>query len=191
MPHTSVGSRSKCMLTVLHLWRCILLTSPPAQWIFSFFFSPSVPGGSWKAFSAAKRDPLLSRGFFIPHVFVPMLSQMRPKVSTSSPCSPPSIALSSSPGSLAQGMFFFFISSMSARAQPIGKERYGMQVMKAESLLSLPLNVFFWSNENYFFFPQINMFIFLITKKCLEFCTSVEMCIEPTSCLTVSRWTCF
>lgn len=108
MPCTSVCSRSKSMLSVLLFWRLELVPFSQVHQHseYSLFLSPSVPAGSYKTFSAA-RDPLLSRGFFIPHIFVPMLSKMRSEASTSSLCSPLPITSSSSPGSLTPGVCVF------------------------------------------------------------------------------------
>lgn len=80
MPCTSVCSRSKNMLSVLRFWRLELVPSSQVHQHseYALFFSPSVPAGSYKTFSAA-RDPLLSRGFFIPHIFVPIYPKWGPK----------------------------------------------------------------------------------------------------------------
>lgn len=160
MPCTSVCSRSKNMLSVLRFWRLELVPSSQVHQHseYALFFFPQVC-------QQAVTKPSVQQEI---HCWVEVSSSLTylfPSIQNEVR-SEHILPLLSTTYHFEQLSRFsdtrcvcFSISSMSARAQPIGKERYDMQIMKAESLLSSSLNVF-WSSEKNNFFPQINKFIF-------------------------------
>ena len=194
MPSTTVGlAGSGAHQSYYNLGdeACNLLPGSVTEQKFNLSFScplrghsgvPRTQGGTYKASAAERRDLLLSKvrnplWFLHPSCICALATQNEPR---SGLCSTSSLCWCSEQLSSFSGMEHGHISlsTVSARAQPIGRERYGTRRLcswwkQSVSFLRFRYSCGQWI-KHHLFFPKLIFYLFNNKPFCSECCTSVN-----------------